>query len=656
MTLARLRPSRRRFVQGIAAMGGVLGSSFGRAWAATGEPSVLSGERIDLTIGPMPVNITGRPRIATVVNDLLPGPILRLREGSNVTINVTNKLTEPTSIHWHGLRLPNAMDGVPGLTFAGIKPGETFSYRFPIIQSGTYWYHSHSGMQEQTGLIGPMILEPVAKDSFRYDREHVVMLSDWTDEDPMTIVSNLKQQGDYYNYHQRTLGTFIADTKRDGLSATIQDRLMWGNMRMTPTDILDVSGAIYTYLVNGQPPAANWIGLFQPGERVRLRFINGSSMTTFDVRIPGLKLTIVQADGTNVMPVEVDEFRIAVAETYDVLVEPLGDNAYSIFAQAQDRTGYARATLAPRMGMRAEIPPMDPRPVRTMADMGMGNMQGMADTPGMDMSNGAGMSGLSKDNAGMNMPATGSSMAGMAMPDAAAESPPAMAGMDMKGMDMPANHAAAASPPVMPGMDMKNMDMSGRSHDAMSHDTMSNPTTKPSSVNADRIDPISLKGQPQVDNVAISTQDRQGEAGNGLDRNGRLVLTYANLRALVSSNMVAPTREIEFHLTGNMERWVWGFDGKRFSEAEPIRVKLGERVRFVLINDTMMEHPIHLHGFLFEVENGQGDRLPLKHTINVKPAERVSFVYTADLPGHWAFHCHLMYHMETGMFRTVLVA
>jgi CopA family copper-resistance protein len=656
MTLARLRPSRRRFVQGIAAMGGVLGSSFGRAWAATGEPSVLSGERIDLTIGPMPVNITGRPRIATVVNDLLPGPILRLREGSNVTINVTNKLTEPTSIHWHGLRLPNAMDGVPGLTFAGIKPGETFSYRFPIIQGGTYWYHSHSGMQEQTGLIGSMILEPVAKDPFRYDREHVVMLSDWTDEDPMTIVSNLKQQGDYYNYHQRTLGTFIADTKRDGLSATIQDRLMWGNMRMTPTDILDVSGAIYTYLVNGQPPAANWIGLFQPGERVRLRFINGSSMTTFDVRIPGLKLTIVQADGTNVMPVEVDEFRIAVAETYDVLVEPLGDNAYSIFAQAQDRTGYARATLAPRMGMRAEIPPMDPRPVRTMADMGMGNMQGMADTPGMDMSNGAGMSGLSKDNAGMNMPATGSSMAGMAMPDAAAASPPAMAGMDMKGMDMPANHVAAASPPVMPGMDMKNMDMSGRSHDAMSHDTMSNPTTKPPSVNADRIDPISLKGQPQVDNVAISTQDRQGEAGNGLDRNGRLVLTYANLRALVSSNMVAPTREIEFHLTGNMERWVWGFDGKRFSEAEPIRVKLGERVRFVLINDTMMEHPIHLHGFLFEVENGQGDRLPLKHTINVKPAERVSFVYTADLPGHWAFHCHLMYHMETGMFRTVLVA
>jgi FtsP/CotA-like multicopper oxidase with cupredoxin domain len=280
----------------------------------------------------------------------------------------------------------------------------------------------------------------------------------------------------------------------------------------------------------------------------------------------------------------------------------------------------------------------------------------MADTPGMDMSNGAGMSGLSKDNAGTNMPATGSSMAGMAMPDAAPASPPAMAGMDMKGMDMPANHAAAASLPVMPGMDTKNMDMSGRSHDAMSHDTMSNPTRKPPSVNADRIDPISLKGQPQVDNVAISTQDRQGEAGNGLDGNGRLVLTYANLRALTSSNMVAPTREIEFHLTGNMERWVWGFDGKRFSEAEPIRVKLGERVRFALINDTMMEHPIHLHGFLFEVENGQGDRLPLKHTINVKPAERVSFVYTADLPGHWAFHCHLMYHMETGMFRTVLVA
>ena len=600
MTLARSRLDRRRFVQGIAAMGGAvgLGSSFGRAWAVGGELPALTGQQIGLTIGPMPVNITGRPVTATLVNDLLPGPVLRLREGSNVTINVTNKLTESTSIHWHGLRLPNAMDGVPGLTFAGIKPGETFSYRFPIVQGGTYWYHSHSGMQEQTGLIGPLILEPIAKDPFVYDREHLVMLSDWTDEDPMTIVSNLKQQGDYYNYHQRTLGTFIDDATKDGLSATLQDRLMWGGMRMTPTDILDVSGAIYTYLVNGQSPAANWTGLFQPGERVRLRVINGAAMTTFDVRIPGLKLTIVQADGTNVVPVEVDEFRIAPAETYDLLVEPTGDNAYTIFAQAQDRAGYARATLAPRMGLSGDIPQMDPRPVRTMADMGMGDMAGMSNMSGAAPDSG-GMSGMDASNG-------------------------AMAGMDMKSMDM---------------RDMPN----------------ANSAAKPPSINADGIDPMSLEGRPEVDNVAMSTQNRSDEAGNGLDGNGRRVLTYANLRALTPGDMTAPDREIAFHLTGNMERWVWGFDGKKFSEAEAVKVKLGERVRFVLINDTMMEHPIHLHGFLFEVENGQGDRLPLKHTINVKPAERIGLVFMADTPGRWAFHCHLMYHMETGMFRTVLV-
>jgi len=546
----------------------------------------LTGPKIDLTIGQMPVNITGNARMATVVNNSMPGPILRFKEGDDVTINVTNKLSEPSSIHWHGIKLPNPMDGVPGLTFAGIAPGETFTYRFPIQQSGTYWYHSHSGMQEQTGLFGPLIFEPENPEPYHYDREYVVVLSDWTDEDPMTIVSNLKQQSDYYDFQQRTVGTFIKDASRDGLGPTLKERLMWGDMRMSPTDIMDVTGATYTFLINGLPPAANWTGLFRPGERVRLRFINSASMTTFDVRIPGLSITIVQADGSDVEPIAIDEFRIGVAETYDVLVEPKEDRAYTIFAQAQDRSGYARATLATRAGMAGEVPPMDPPPLRTMADMGMANMAGMD---------------MSKANDG------------------------SMSDMTMSGMN------------AMPGM------------------SMSNSSGMPGS-NATGVDPKTLPGNTQVDNVAMAPQNRLDEAGTDLDGNRRRVLRYSQLKSNSPVDYPAEaTRNIEFHLTGNMERFVWGFDGKKFSDAPPVPVKLGETVRFVLINDTMMEHPIHLHGFLFTVENGQGNRQPLKHTINVKPGERVSFVYTADLPGRWAFHCHLMYHMEAGMFRTVLV-
>ncbi len=614
-----LLPSRRRFVQGLAVVGGLAATGgFGRARAA--GDAVLTGDRFDLAIGQMPINITGHSRIATAVNGSVPAPTLRFREGDNVTINVTNKLDEPTSIHWHGIRLPNDMDGVPGLTFKGIMPGETFTYRFPVVQNGTYWYHSHSGMQEQTGLYGPLIIEPREKETYAYDREYVVMLSDWTDEDPMTVVSNLKQQGDYYNYGQRTLGTFIDDAKKKGLSATIQDRLMWGGMRMSPTDIMDVTGATYTFLINGQPPAANWTGLFNRGERIRLRFINGSSMSTFDVRIPGLAMTVVQADGSDVQPVDVDEFRIGVAETYDIIVAPRDQSAYTIFAQAQDRSGYARATLATREGLTAEIPPMDPRPMRTMTDMGMGGMA----MNGMDMSK----------------PAEPASMPGMDMKNGDMSSMP---GMDMSHGQNPA-----------PQNSMSGMDMSGGSMANMPGMQGSPP---PPTSNADGVDPMSLEGKPGVDNVAMDTKDRLGEGGDGLDGNGRRVLTYAQLAALhpPMSGDAPPTRQVEFHLTGNMERWTWGFDGRKFSEATATEVRLGERIRFVLINDTMMEHPIHLHGFLFQVENGQ-KQMPFKHTINVKPGERMSFVYTADTPGAWAFHCHLLYHMEMGMFRTVRVA
>jgi CopA family copper-resistance protein len=548
--------------------------------------AVLEGQAIELAIDALPVNITGRGRLATAANGSMPGPILRLRQGDTVAIKVTNRLAEPTSVHWHGLRLPADQDGVPGLSFRGIPAGGTFTYRFPILQSGTYWYHSHSGMQEQTGLYGPLILVPRSPEPYAYDRDYVVMLSDWTDEDPRSIVANLKQQSDYYDTQRRTIGTFREDVRQTGLKASLDERLMWGRMRMSPTDIMDVGGATYTFLVNGQPPAANWTALFTPGERVRLRFINGSSMTTFDVRIPGLPLTVVAADGSDVEPVAVGEFRIGVAETYDVIVAPRDDQAYTLFAQAQDRSGFARATLAPRTGMSAEVPVMDPRPLRTMTDMGMGAGTPMA---GMDMS--------------------------------------AMKAMDMTGM--------------------KGMDMSGVAMAAAPQ----------AGTNADGVNPQTLNGAPGVDNVAAHPADRLDEPGTGLENNGRRVLVYTDLKALTpDTDTRAPGRDLEFHLTGNMERWVWGFDGRKFSEAGPIRIKLGERIRFVLINDTMMEHPIHLHGFLFSLENGHDGRLPRKHTVNVKPGERLSLVYTADTPGHWAFHCHLMYHMETGMFRTVLVA
>jgi CopA family copper-resistance protein len=570
--------ARRRFIKGLAATGALAGLNLPYQALAAEQPALV-GDQFNLTIGETPVNITGKKTSATTVNDAIPGPILRWKEGDTVTLNVTNRLKEPTSIHWHGIRSPANMDGVPGLSFAGIEPGQTFTYRIPLHQSGTYWYHSHSGMQEQTGLYGAIIIEPKDGYADKFERDYVVLLSDWSDEDPETIVSNLKLQNDYYNYGQRTLGTFVADASKDGLGKAISDRLMWGKMRMSPTDIADVTGATYTYLLNGKAPDANWTGLFRPGERVRLRFINGSAMTFFDVRIPGLKMTVVQSDGNDVMPVAVDEFRIGVAETYDVIVEP-GNGAYTLFAQSQDRSGFARGTLTPREGLTAVVPAMDPRAMRTMADMGMGNMAGM------DMGR--------DSKSGMNTPAA-------KMAD---------------GMEMGA----------MPGMKM----------DALG---------------------AKIEKGVAVDNVAMVGTDRLNEAGTGLDGNGRRVLRYTDLRARVpGDDPRPPSRTIELHLTGNMMRYMWGFDGKKFSEAEPIRLKLNERVRFTLINDTMMEHPIHLHGLWSELDNGQGNYRPYKHTVIVKPGETLSYLVTADEAGMWAYHCHLLYHMEMGMFRTVVVA
>jgi CopA family copper-resistance protein len=575
--------SRRRFVQGLAVAGSLATLPFiaRRALAATGAGApLLSGRDFALEIGPVPVNITGRPRMAVGVNGQVPAPILRWREGDTVTLAVTNRLSEPTSIHWHGIRAPTHMDGVPGLSFDGIAPGETFTYRFPVHQSGTYWYHSHSGFQEQSGLYGSIVIEPRAGYAQTFDRDYVVLLSDWTDENPETIVSNLKFQSDYYNFGQRTVGTFIEDVREKGLAATASDRIEWGKMRMSPTDILDVTGATYTYLVNGQPPAANWTALFRPGERVRLRFINGSSMSIFDVRIPGLKLSVVQADGNDVEPVSVDEFRIGTAETYDVIVQPGADRAFTIFAQAEDSSGFARGTLVPSIGMSANVPPLDPRPIRSMADMGMGNMGGMnmgggmagmdhetkklgstPDTPGMDHSAMPGMKGMDMSG-GMNKGGGmdhGTKKPGR-MPDMSGmdhSAMPGMKGMDMSGgMNMAGMDHGMKKPgsmPDMPGMDhsamprMKGMDMSG-------------------AMNADAAGMGALTGAPkpgvEVDNVAMMPQERLSEAGDGFDDNGRRVLRYTDLKAMKrGDDQRAPSREITLHLTGNMQRFIWGFNG-----------------------------------------------------------------------------------------------
>ena len=578
--------TRRRFIEGIAA-GGALAIWPGHRAAAASQPSVLSGTDFRLEIGPLPVNITGNPQTAFAINGQIPGPTLRWRDGDTVTLAVTNRLGEPTSIHWHGIRTPSPMDGVPGLSFHGIPPGQTFVYRFPVRHSGTFWYHSHSGFQEQRGVYAGLVIEPKGGYAHTFDRDYVVLLSDWSDEDPAAIVANLKFQSDYYNFHQRTLGTFIADAQRHGLAQTIADRMMWGEMRMSPTDILDVSGATYTYLMNGQPPAGNWTAPFRPGERVRLRFINGSAMSIFDVSIPGLPLTVIQSDGNDLEPVTVDQFRIGTAETYDVIVQPREARAFTIFAQAEDRTGFARGTLAPAPGMAAAIPPMDPRPQRTMADMGHAEH---GSTPGMSHGTNGGA------HAG-HTPAAADPHAGHG----------AHAGQDAA--------PAAAHPPAM-----------------------------------------HLEGQVGVDNVAMHATARLAETGGGFPP-GRRVLRYADLRALRPGyDPRPPSREVVLHLTGNMERFMWGFDGKKFSEApQPIELRHGERVRFTLINNTMMEHPMHLHGLWSELDNGHGAHRPYKHTVLVKPGERLSFLVTADEIGRWAFHCHLLFHMEAGMFREVRV-
>ncbi len=573
-------------------------------WAVTspGQANVLTGNDFDLFIGEIPVNITGAARTAMTINGSLPGPILRWREGDTVTLRVRNRLQEDTSIHWHGIILPANMDGVPGLSFHGIASDGMYEYKFDVNQNGTYWYHSHSGLQEQAGVYGALVIDAKDPEPFSYDRDYVVLLSDWTDENPDRVLAKLKKQSDYYNYHKRTVGDFIDDVSEMGWSAAIADRKMWAEMKMSPTDLADVSGYTYTYLMNGQAPDGNWTGIFKPGEKIRLRFINAAAMTYFDVRIPGLKMTVVAADGQYVKPVSVDEFRIAVAETYDVIVEPEDEQAYTIFAQSMDRTGYSRGTLAVREGLSAPVPEVDPRPLISMADMGMdhGSMDGMEH---------------------------GSMQSGMA----------SMAGMDhskMAGMDH--SQMAGMSHGSMSGMD--HSQMAGMDHGTMqSH-------------------PASETNNPLVDMQTMTPAPNLSDPGIGLRDNGRQVLTYSDLRStFLDPDGRDPSRTIELHLTGHMEKFSWSFDGIKFSDAEPLRLKYGERVRITLVNDTMMTHPIHLHGMWSDLEDENGNFLVRKHTIDIPPGSKRSYRVTADALGRWAYHCHLLLHMEMGMFREVRV-
>jgi CopA family copper-resistance protein len=567
--------SRRRFIQGVAAGSGLLATGLGPAVMAgsssMSQQQMLSGNHFKLAFDYQKVNFTGRERLATAINGSVPAPVLRWKQGERVTLDVTNKLATDSSIHWHGLILPSAMDGVPHISenFTGIKPGESFRYQFDVKQSGTYWYHSHSGFQEQTGAYGAIIIDPAEPPHYSYEREHVIVLSDWSDEDPEDIYAKLKKMSHYYNTRERTMGDSWSDIQSNGWNKAWNNRKMWNSMRMSDRDISDVTGKTYTFLMNGQTPADNWTGLFNKGERVLLRIINASAMTLFDVRIPGLKMMVVAADGQYVDPINVDEFRIGVAETYDVLVDPRDDTAYTIFAQTIDRSGYAAGRLTAHPSLQAEVPSMDAGPILTHGDMGMGGMG---------------------------------------------------------------------------GMDHSNMDHSNMSAEMMAM------------MAGGGIEHADTEYGPHIDMLAENPQYRLDDPGVGLRDNGRRVLTYSDLYNLEPTpDPRDPDREIELHLNGNMRRYMWSINGVKFADAEPLMMKYGERLRITLVNDTMMNHPMHLHGVWSDLETGDDGFIPRKHTVIVQPGSKISYRVTADAPGSWAYHCHLLYHMP-GMFREVVIS
>jgi CopA family copper-resistance protein len=575
---------------------GLIAGALLPSWAKSANPGniwpgELAGNKFDLTIAHSSIAIDGRSGHAITVNGTLPGPLLRFREGEHLTLRVRNMLDEDTSIHWHGCLVPFQMDGVPGITFPGIKPGEIFTYEFALPQNGTYWYHSHSGLQEQSGHYGPIIIEPAGNEPISSDREYVLVLSDWTFLHPHVVFAKLKKDSGMFNFQRRTMADFIRDGRENGFGPTLADRNMWGQMRMSATDISDVTGALYTYLINGHTTADNWTALYEAGERIRLRIINASAMTIFNFRIPGLPMTVVQADGLHVQPVDTDEFQIGVAETYDVIVAPKRERAFAIVAEAIDRSGQVVATFAPKPGMRAVAPLLRERPILTHKDMGMGDMDHSS------------MNGMNHESAGHE-------------------------GMSHGSMD---------------GMNHGSVDKTGMTQGSMS--------------DSPAMQTHEHQAGSGVDMVATTPINRLHEPGLGLEDVPHRVLSYMQLKSLDRNpDARAPEREIEIHLTGNMERFMWSFDGMKFSAiTEPIIFHEGERVRVTLVNDTMMTHPIHLHGMFFDLVVDESHHKPRKHTVNVKPGEKLSFDVTANNVGDWAFHCHLLFHMHAGMMQVVSV-
>ena len=549
---------------------------------------VLRGNRFDLRLDRVRVNISGTPTWANAINGLVPGPVLNWREGDVVTLNVTNNLPEMTGLHWHGIILPNDMDGVPGLEFPGIMPGETFTYRFPVVQSGTYWYHSHMGYQEQKGLYSALVIDPAGTPMIQADRDYVVVLSDWMDGSPLVVQNNLKHMPDYYNFNRRTVGTFFDDIRQSGLKATAKDRWQWAQMRMDPSGAQEPTGEAFTYLMNGKRADENWTGLFRPGERVRLRFINTSAQSTYDVSIPGLTMNVVHVHGNDVAPVPVDQFRINVAETYDVIVQPREDKAYTIFAQNMTRSGHSRGTLAPRAGLQAAVPPYDAAPMRNMADMGMTMMPGQVAASNPDRTRIDGIMPSMKDVTAAEKGRRTGYQEKLGLPEVT------------KGLE------SGVEAQYVLDHSFQRLDLPG---DGLNH----------------------LAGQ-------------------------RRILTLADLRSVHPGvHGGEPMREITLTLTGNMGRFIWGFNGQKFSEVGPIDVTLGERFRLRFVNSTMMTHPIHLHGMWMELENGHGAHQPYLHTISVQPAANISVLVTPVATGQWPLHCHFLYHFEAGMFRTLRV-
>lgn len=700
----KLALPRRQFLRAAALSGA--GAGFAAALPAWAQPvsgglarqlPTVSGSDIALTIGKVAVKVDGKVSRAVGVNGTVPAPLVRLKEGQKVRLRVTNTLDEESSIHWHGLLVPFAMDGVPGISFPGISPRSTFNYEFDVVQSGTYWYHSHSAYQEQDGLYGPIVIDPADADPVAYDREHVIVLSDHSPMGGAKVFHKLKKMGGgYFNMQRMTLSGLLA-----GRDLPQEERMDWAKMRMDPADIADVTGSTYHFTVNGHGPFDNWTALFSPGERVRLRIVNAAAQTNFNVRIPDLPMTVVQADGQNVRPLTVDEFQIGVAETFDVIVTP-GDRAYSIVSESIDRSGLGRATLAPREGMSAPVPPLRPRPLLTMKDMGMGEHS--ASMPGMDQPNAPniavqrGVDPSAEQNASKNLwkltgwnpavdgtvkaAAAGAAMSGMAGMDhstmgqaatgstatqgAAAGS---MTGMDHSAMGQavttapatpatqPVNHSAMGHGAAPPPAGQPTAPMAGMDHGSMPGMESMEPGAMGDMNMRDFSKHPQIKKGPGVQTISPMPMDRTAEPPQGLEGMDHRVLTYRDLVALDRNPDVrAPTRQLELHLTGNMERYMWGFDGVKMSEpAEPIPFRLNERVRVTLINDTMMPHPIHLHGHFFELVTGHGANGPRKHTVNVPPGGKMTFDVTADAAGDWAFHCHNLYHMTAGMMRVVTV-